>query len=103
MLHSLHLPGMDALFAYCQTIARFGDRLNPLDTNALKRVKDVAAWEEGLATFIRSASLWYDQARQRTLAFARATKVLHKWLESGGPIFALLDPVIRDDRRRLGQ
>jgi len=101
VLHSLHLPGLDALFAYCQTIARFGDRLSPLDTGALKIVHDEAAWEEELASVTRRASQWYDQARQRTLAFARATKVLHRWIDTGGTIPALLDPVLRNDRQSL--
>jgi len=103
VLHSLHLPGLDTLFAYCRTVALFGDRLNPLDTNALKRVKDEAAWEEELASFVRDALRWSDQARQRSLAFAGATKVLHRWLEPGGVVSALLDPVVRNDRRRLGE
>ena len=102
VLHSLRMKEkLSSLFQYCQIVASYGDKLQPLDPSALKRVKDQADWLSELQDLQSQVEAWCSQAPRFTMVYAVATKVWRRWQEPGGLIHSLLLPVRRNDPTRL--
>jgi hypothetical protein len=102
VLHALYLKeGLGQLYEYCQIVATYGEQLHPLDLNALKNVKNQAAWEADRDALHQEVEAWCAQAPQMTIAYAPATKVWRKWQERHGFIHSLLLPVRENDLNKL--
>ncbi|MBI3801876.1 MAG: hypothetical protein HY268_33510 [Deltaproteobacteria bacterium] len=103
MLRSLNLKeaGLSQLAEFCQIIADYGDKQQPLDLSALKKARDLAAWQEDVRLLSQETDAWCARAPLMTIVYAPATKVWHKWQEPKGIIQSLLQPVRQNDASQL--
>ena len=92
--------GVNALYQYCQAIALHANSSQPLDPNAVKRVKSQAGWQASIETLQREVSAWCIQAPMMKLVLGPANRVWRKWQEPGGLIHSLLSPVRTNDASR---
>lgn len=90
-------PILAELRSYCEAIANFGSYRQPLDLNALSRVKSQDVWEKELEAFYTELERWWEQAQARKIAYAPATSVWRYWLRPGQLIHTLLKPVLDRD------
>jgi hypothetical protein len=89
------------LAAYCQSVADYGVRQQPLDPNLLKKGKEQVAWQSEMETLKQAVELWWTRAPRLTFTFAPATKVWQKWLEPKGVIATFLSPIRYNDTSKL--
>lgn len=102
LLRTLRMKeGLQALWEYCEEVARYGEQMLPLDPNALKQAKDQAAWQAEMEDLRQQVTTWCTQAPTMTMVYAPATKVWCNWQESGGMIHSLLLPVRQNDVHRI--
>ncbi len=102
ILYELRMKeGLARLYECCQIIANYGAKLQALDPNALKKVKDQAVWQADLDSLQQEVESWCSQAPRMTIVYAPATKVWRKWQEPHGLIHSLLLPVRQNDLNGL--
>lgn len=102
ILRDLRLKeGLAGVYDYCQAVAAFSEKLQPLNPRALKGVRDQAAWEAEMQALLGQARPWFTQAPRMTLKYAGATKVWRRWLEADGVVSRLVLPVLESDTSRL--
>lgn len=97
ILHSLRLKeGLNDLYNYLESIANYGDQHQALDPITLKRVKDEQEWEADLVALQREVQEWQMRAPGFDMINGQARDVWQHWLEPGGVIHALLNPIRQD-------
>ncbi|MBI3304464.1 MAG: hypothetical protein HYZ72_20570 [Deltaproteobacteria bacterium] len=102
VLHALQWDGgLPHFSAYCRRIADYGDTLEPLDPNALKKGKEQAAWQAEVDALKQAVESWWYRAPRLALTYTPATRVWGKWLEPRGLIATLLLPVKHNDLSKL--
>ncbi len=101
ILHQLRLGELNALYKYCQIVAKYGDQHLALDPNILKKATDRATWQKASDELYQKIEYWWSQARQQEMVYARAKKVWHQWLEPGKLIHELLLPIREKDLSKL--
>src|SRR2546425_4230280 len=102
VLHALQLgEGLHELSAYCQLIANYGDKLQPLDPKVIKKGKDQAAWQTEVDALKQPVEGWWSRAPRLALVYAPAAKVWAKWLEPKGQVYSLLLLVRQNDFSKL--
>jgi hypothetical protein len=102
LLHAL--PGKARLpqfSVYCQTIADYGEKRQPLDPNTFKKGRGQAAWQADLDTLKQAVESWCARAARTTMVFPPATKVWRRWQEPKGLIHSLLLPIRQNDVSKL--
>ncbi len=104
ILHSLRFKeGLNELYNYLEPIAAFGDQHQALDPITLKRVKDEQEWQADLATLRREVQEWQARAPGFDMINGKAREVWRHWLEPGGVIHALIDPIRQDNENFLAR
>lgn len=102
LLHSVRLGESDLheLSTLCELIAGFGDHGQPLDPNCIKDVTAQVDWRDRLAGVRAEAREWCKEAPRYTMVYAPATQVWKRWLEPGGRLVELLEPVMAHEPER---
>jgi hypothetical protein len=93
--------GLGEFYKYCQAIAKYGSGQTPLDTYSLEKVKDNVAWEKEYGALIFEGKDWWSRSPKFSIAFFGAARVWMKWLEKGGLVWSLIQPVLQNDSRRI--
>ena len=102
LLHAVRPEeGLPQLAEYCSLVAEYGDKLQALDPQVLKKGKEQAAWQTEVDALKQAVEMWSIRAPRMALAFTPAAKVWSKWLEPKGLISSLLLFVRQNDLSRL--
>jgi hypothetical protein len=102
ILRSLRMKeGLSELYAYCQIISDYGDRLQALDPNSLKEVKDHAAWQSDMDSLLQEVKAWSTRSPLMTTSYVPATRVWRKWQEPDGIIHSLLKAITENTFNKL--
>ena len=76
----------------------FANRSQPFDPELLAGGSGSDVWRNELAECVSHARNWLDSSRRKRLGFVRASDVWRSFVEEGGLIATLLQPVIEDNR-----
>ena len=102
ILHSLRLgEGLNQLYEYCKTIAKYGNHGLALDTTAIKTVRSQAAWESDMASLRQKVQDWWSQAPRLDMIYEPAKAVWSEWFKPNQLIDSLLFPVRQNDSSKL--
>ena len=75
ILHQLRLGELNALYNYCQIVAKYGDQHLALEPNILKKATDRATWQKASDELHQKIEYWWSQAPQQDMTYKRANKV----------------------------
>ena len=102
ILISLRLgEGLNQLYKYCQTIAKYGDQGIALDTTAIKTVRSQTVWEADVTSLRQQVEGWWTQAPRLNMIYGPARAVWNEWIKPNKLIYALLLPIIQNDLSKL--
>lgn len=100
VLRYWHLSkSLDNLYALCQTVIEYGERLQGLNLNpaAFRGLRNVAAWKEEMETLHAAVREWKERAPNMTMKFAAATMVWQRWQRPDGLIGSLIEKTLSED------
>ena len=102
ILHLIRLgEGLNQLYEYCKTIAKYGNHGLALDTTAIKTVRSQAAWESDMASLRQKVQDWWSQAPRLDMIYEPAKAVWSEWFKPNQLIDSLLFPVRQNDLSKL--
>ena len=102
ILLSLRLgEGLNQLYKYCQTIAKYGNQGLALDTTAIKTVRSQTVWEADVASLRSSVEGWWTQAPRLNMIYGPAKAVWNEWIKPNQLIYSLLLPIRQNDLSKL--
>ncbi len=98
ILRTLRLKeGLGKLYEYFTFIKIYGDKLQALDVNSLKKVKDQVAWRSEMDSLISRVKYWKSQAPHYNIISVPGRKVWLYWLKEKELIHNLLCYITKDD------
>ncbi|WP_246163645.1 sigma-70 family RNA polymerase sigma factor [Brasilonema sennae] len=93
--------GLNQLYKYCQTIAKYENQGLALDTAAIKTVRNQTVREAEIAALRSSVEAWWTQAPRLNMIYGPAKAVWNEWIKPNQPIYSLLLPIMQNNLRQL--
>lgn len=94
-------PGLEGFYNLRGHLIEFTKIHRPLDPTSLKSVNDKVQWENALTELKKEVREWIYQAPNRTILYQPASRVWRQWVESGGLVYRLLQPVSENSSKGL--
>ncbi|WP_414588838.1 sigma-70 family RNA polymerase sigma factor [Scytonema sp. PCC 10023] len=93
--------GLNQLYKYCQTIAKYENQGLALDTAAIKTVRNQTVREADIAALRSSVEAWWAQAPRLNMIYGPAKAVWNEWIKPNQLIYSLLLPIRQNNLRQL--
>jgi hypothetical protein len=101
VLHELRFGELTEVAGIANAIVQFGNMGVPLPRSALKKAWSIAEWEKEADGLVNETRGWLSQAGNFAIISKPGKAVWRQWISQDGPIYAILDPIIRSDEGKL--
>ena len=93
---------LDKLYLVCKKVSDYANLQMPLDLAALEFIGTSVSFDQRMAALRSKVADWWARAPQLNFKYAPATKIWKSWLDSKAPVGRLIQPLLNNDRDRLG-
>ena len=101
VLHELRFGGLHEVAYIAEAIVQFANMGRPLPLTTLKKAWNITEWQKESQQLINETRNWLNQAGNFTIISRSGKSVWKNWISENGPIYSILDPIIRTDEKNI--
>ena len=99
VLHELRFGELKEVSGIANAIVQYANMGMPLPRSELKKAWTIAEWQKESDALVDETRSWLSQAGNFAIISRPGKSVWRQWISQDGPVYAILDPIIRKDEK----